>query len=172
MAMRTRTAGHTKADYDALPEGAPYQLVEGELVCEASPVYRHQRAVGRLIATLHTLIGVERTLHAPIDVVIDDRNVYQPDVAVVAAPLPPDAESVGIPVWVCEVLSPSTSRLDRVQKTRNYLRAGVQEVWLLDPATSSLTVVTSSGSRSQGADELVRSTAVPGLAATPRALLS
>ena len=172
MAMRTRTVGHTKADYDALPEGAPYQLVEGELVREASPVYRHQRAVGRLIAMLHTLIGVERTLHAPIDVVVDDRNVYQPDVAVVAAPLSPDAESVGIPVWVCEVLSPSTSRIDRVQKTRNYLRAGVQEVWLLDPATATLTVVTSSGSRTHAPDDLVRSAAVPGLAATPRALLS
>jgi Uma2 family endonuclease len=169
--MRTTAATHTRADYQALPEGAPVELVEGELVREPAPAYRHHRVVGRLLQQLFGLVGVEHTLHAPVDVVLDDLNVYQPDVAVVAEPLAPDAESVGVPVWVCEVLSPATAHVDRTQKTRNYLRAGVAEVWLVDPVSATLTVVTADGSRTHGADELVSSSAVPGLAATTRSLL-
>lgn len=38
------------------------------------------------------------------------------------------------PDWVCEVLSPSTARLDRRRKLPIYARAEVEHVWLLDPA--------------------------------------
>ena len=36
------------ADYAALPEGAPYQLIDEELVMTASPNIQHQRIVGHL----------------------------------------------------------------------------------------------------------------------------
>jgi Uma2 family endonuclease len=35
--------------------------------------------------------------------------------------------------WVCEVLSPSTHRHDRVRKMPVYARAGVAFAWLVDP---------------------------------------
>ena len=38
------------------------------------------------------------------------------------------------PDWVCEVLSPSTSRFDRKRKLPIYHREGVGHAWLLDPA--------------------------------------
>lgn len=37
------------------------------------------------------------------------------------------------PDWVCEVLSPSTRRIDLVQKARIYARAGVPWLWFADP---------------------------------------
>jgi Uma2 family endonuclease len=37
------------------------------------------------------------------------------------------------PDWVCEVLSPSTARLDRARKMNVYAREGVAHLWLLDP---------------------------------------
>jgi Uma2 family endonuclease len=37
------------------------------------------------------------------------------------------------PDWVCEVVSPSTGRLDRVRKLPIYLRERVSFVWLVDP---------------------------------------
>ncbi len=44
------------------------------------------------------------------------------------------------PDWVCEVVSPSTARLDRTRKMRIYARAGVAHLWLLDPLTHTLEV--------------------------------
>lgn len=38
----------------------------------------------------------------------------------------------GVPVWIMEVLSPSTEALDRGERMQAYLHAGVQEVWLAD----------------------------------------
>lgn len=37
------------------------------------------------------------------------------------------------PDWVCEVLSPSTQKLDRADKMQVYLREQVRHVWLVDP---------------------------------------
>jgi len=46
--------------------------------------------------------------------------------------LPPD--------WVCEVLSPSTRRNDRILKTRIYAEHGVRWLWMVDPLARTLEV--------------------------------
>src|SRR5690606_37538519 len=38
-----------------------------------------------------------------------------------------------VPDWICEVLSPSSARLDRLKKMAVYARAGVGHIWLVDP---------------------------------------
>src|SRR5690606_27523612 len=45
------------------------------------------------------------------------------------------------PDWVCEVLSPSTSKLDRAAKLPAYAREQVRHVWLVDPLTRLLEVL-------------------------------
>jgi Uma2 family endonuclease len=42
------------------------------------------------------------------------------------------------PDWVCEVLSPSTERIDRGRKLRIYAAAGVAHAWLVNPAERTL----------------------------------
>jgi Uma2 family endonuclease len=44
------------------------------------------------------------------------------------------------PDWACEVLSPSTLRVDRVLKLPIYAREGVPHVWLVDPIAQTLEV--------------------------------
>lgn len=44
------------------------------------------------------------------------------------------------PDWVCEILSPSNARTDRVEKLRAYHRAEVPRSWLVDPEEQTLTV--------------------------------
>ena len=51
---------------------------------------------------------------------------------------PEDAFIETWPDWVCEILSPSTIRLDRGRKRRIYGEAGVDFLWLLDPAAGVL----------------------------------
>ena len=53
----------------------------------------------------------------------------------------PDVAAVGLPPdWVCEVLSPSTAKIDRSRKMRHYAAAGVRHVWLVDPLATTLEI--------------------------------
>ena len=45
------------------------------------------------------------------------------------------------PDWVCEVLSPSTGRIDRGRKLRIYAEAGVAHAWLVNPLERTLEVL-------------------------------
>ncbi len=44
------------------------------------------------------------------------------------------------PDWVCEVVSPSTGRIDRVRKMPIYAREQVGHIWLVDPLQRTLEV--------------------------------
>ena len=77
---------YTRADYLRLPEGYPAQLVDGALVREPSPAPWHQWVTARLYNSLCDRVGRSRVLFSPVDLTIDDRNVYQPDVMVFERP--------------------------------------------------------------------------------------
>jgi Uma2 family endonuclease len=54
-----------------------------------------------------------------------------------------DGDVVGIgiaPDWVCEVISPSTARADRVLKMPAYARIGVPHLWIVDPVLRTIEV--------------------------------
>ncbi|MCK6577875.1 MAG: Uma2 family endonuclease [Anaerolineae bacterium] len=85
---------------------------------------------------------------APLDVVLDDANVVQPDVLWIA---PEGAHcSVdettgrlrGAPDLVVEVLSPTSGYRDRRTKFRLYELHDVREYWLVDPREKLITVWT------------------------------
>ncbi len=44
------------------------------------------------------------------------------------------------PDWACEVVSPNTTRTDRILKRPIYAREGVQHLWLVDPEARTLEV--------------------------------
>jgi Uma2 family endonuclease len=157
----------TRADWDRLPEGFPAQLIEGELVKEAAPSYGHQVYAMRAVLAVQRVVGPERALLAPLDVGLDDFNVYQPDVVVLEERLPLDARTVGIPLLVVEVLSASTARRDRGVKRRRLLAAGVQEVWLVDPASRSIECHDARGKRAAAGAESLASRALPGFSLVP-----
>ena len=114
-----------------------YELVDGELLVTPSPNGIHQEAVAQLLYALHDYLdgtAIGRALHSPFDVELESESVTQPDVFVV----PPDewrrlrhempARHLLLAV---EVLSPSSSRHDRVKKRPLYLRH-VREYWIGD----------------------------------------
>jgi Uma2 family endonuclease len=79
--------------------------------------------------------GLAQVFHAPIDVILDDTNVVDPDLVVVAkarcAIITHKIE--GVPDIVVEILSPRTTERDRHLKKRLYARFGVPEYWIVDP---------------------------------------
>src|SRR5262249_51930095 len=79
---------------------------------------------------------------APFDVRLPKSNedddqidtVVQPDVLIVSDLQKLDARGVrGAPDWLAEVVSPSTAKHDQIVKLPVYERAGVREVWLINP---------------------------------------
>jgi Uma2 family endonuclease len=161
---RILTEKFTRRDYLALPEGFPAELIEGEFVREPAPTRWHQRLVGTLSLRLVEVAGLDRVLPAPTDVYVDDWTVLQPDVLVTH---PGDAVREGtepgaIPLLVVEVLSPSTLLRDRDRKTGIYLRAGVAEVWLVDPDAKTIEVHSAQGVSRVARAERAASAALPG----------
>lgn len=60
-----------------------------------------------------------------------------PDLAAWRAERPPELDAAFLtvgPDWVCEVLSPSSAKLDRGPKADLYAHVGVEFLWLVDPA--------------------------------------
>jgi Uma2 family endonuclease len=160
----------TREDYLRLPEGFPAQLVEGFLVKSPSATPGHQVLAGRVYDAVRAVVGPGRVVQAPLDVFLDDFNVYQPDVLVWAKPQPWTAVAAPIPILVVEILSPSTHRRDRRAKTPRYLAGGVREVWLVDPERRSIAVHSASGVLlAQGADP-ARSAVLAGFSLVPDVL--
>lgn len=141
------------ASYDdilALPDHVVGELIDGELYVSPRPAPRHVVASSALGAEIwgpyHGGRGGpggwwildEPELHFGPDVVVPDlagwRRAHMPAV-------PDTAYFTVAPDWVCEVLSPSTSRLDRATKLRVYAREGVAHAWLLDPLQRTLEVL-------------------------------
>jgi Uma2 family endonuclease len=143
----TRAERFTLRDYMQLPEGFPAELIEGDFVREPSPTRWHQDLVTEICVRLRAVAGRHRVLPSPADVYVDDWTVLQPDVLVTRPedPVVPGGAQGAIPLLVVEVLSSLTVRRDRDKKTAIYLRAGVREVWLVDPDAGTVEVHTTAG---------------------------
>jgi Uma2 family endonuclease len=141
------------AEYLDLPETSErMELIDGRIVTYGdnavapAPMLNHQRAVVKFIGLLDDLIPHGEVFTAPTDVVLDDGNVYQPDVMWVAADSA--CHSVdgkylrGAPDLVVEVLSRGTAQQDKVTKFRTYQAAGVREYWIADADERYLEVYT------------------------------
>ena len=115
----------------------PTELLDGEIVCLASPTRRHQRITGGVFAELRQYIkanggGCEPYV-SPMDVRLDDFNIVQPDVFVICDPDKMTEHFLdGAPDFVAEVVSSNRSD-DFDRKLLLYSRSGVREYWIIDP---------------------------------------
>lgn len=130
----------TYADYTAIPnDGRRYEIHEGELAVTPAPGTRHQQVSRNLLVVLHTHVGrhaLGEVLVAPVDCILDDTTVVQPDLVFVARHRLAALSARGIegaPSLVVEVLSPGTAKVDRGVKAQLYARHGVPHYWIVDP---------------------------------------
>lgn len=143
-------------DFAKLPEreGTIYELDEGELVMEPSPVLRHnvirQRIATQLrqfVESHHLGIVVEE-----MDFRLGPDTVRNPDAAYITAGhlknIDPDRSPVdGAPALAVEVISPSNRTEDTVKKTQQYLQAGCRSVWIVYPTLRLVEVHSQAGAR-------------------------
>ena len=137
----------TYADYVLLPEQDRRELIHGDFCMVPAPNIRHQDIVADLGAAMRQYVRENRLGKvgiAPIDVVLSDENVVQPDILFVSAKrseVITEANIQGAPDLVVEVLSLSTADRDRQLKLGLYARFGVREYWIVDPVEESVQVL-------------------------------
>ena len=129
-------------DLLAVPDHLVAEILNGTLHTHPRPRFRHARAATSLGTSLTPpfdwgkdgpggwWILIEPEIHLTDHIIVPDlagwrrENVPKlPDVA--WTDIPPD--------WVCEVLSPSTARLDRTIKRDIYATHKVSFIWLVEP---------------------------------------
>ena len=176
--MRGMTQAATKMTYDQyclLPEdGKQYEVIDGELFMTPAPRPKHQKIVVRLTEELSRFVrenNLGEVFVAPVDVLLEQHTVVQPDVLFIsAARLSIVGEDAieGAPDLVVEVLSPSTFYKDLRKKMTAYSQFGVQEYWIVDPETQSIEVYARRDEKLQLAQkfssgETVESALLPGV---------
>ena len=141
------------ATYDDVLRAPAHQvaeIIEGELVLSPRPAAPHAVAASMLMSELGGpfargragpggwILLVEPELHLGGHILVPDLAGWRRETMSVVANQPfftirPD--------WVCEVLSPSTERLDRSAKLALYAAAGVGHAWLVNPLQHTLEVL-------------------------------
>ena len=113
------------------------QLIDG-LIVVSEPRLVHQLLHGRVFRALDGWVQTAdgRGLAvSPLDVRLDDRNVYAPDLLWYGAARVPALDApwpYPLPDLAVEIRSPSTWRYDIGVKKSVYEREGLAELWLVD----------------------------------------
>ncbi len=140
----------TKFSYEDLqhipPDRNRYEIVEGELFVTPAPIPLHQRIVLNLSAELRHHVRKHRlgeVFVAPLDVMFTASTVLEPDVVFVSrrrSHIIGEKNLSGPPDLVVEVLSESSTHLDREIKPKQYALYGVPEFWRFDPDEKSVEI--------------------------------
>lgn len=142
----------TYEDILALPEGITGEILDGQLYTSPRPTPVHQHAMSSTIAPLKQKYGwgsgggergwiflTEPQLHlTPQDIVPDVAGWRVEKLPDVPKKVFVEPSITVTPDWVCEILSPSSGRRDRVLKRKIYLELKVGYYWIIDPINQTL----------------------------------
>jgi len=132
------------ADYLTWNDNKRWELIEGVPYNLASPSDIHQAISGNLFAIFHNYLKGKscRAYYAPFDVILSESSekneeiidILQPDIIIVC-----DKNKIsrkgctGAPDLIVEILSPSTSSKDCIQKKELYEKHKIKYYWIVDP---------------------------------------
>jgi Uma2 family endonuclease len=148
----------TYEDLLNLPEHVVGEIVDGEPYASPRPASPHAfagSAIGQDLGPFSRRPGSpagpggwwildEPELYFGPDVLVPDLAAWREE----RMPKVPNVSYFELaPDWVCDVVSPSTGRLDRVRKMPVYGREQVQRLWLVDPILRTLGVYRLEGAR-------------------------
>ena len=148
--MQTATIDKTKEwtvdDYLQLEESnLPCELINGELFMSPAPNLMHQVVSGNLYDILKVYARKSGGFagYSPIDVYLDQKNVFQPDLLYIKKEnlvIRIEKGLSGAPDLAVEIISPSNGFKDRNQKKNLYQKFGVKEYWIIDPGNRTIEI--------------------------------
>lgn len=153
VAPPTGLGPYRRSDYDRLPDDQPRcELISGRLYGSPMPGIVHQVVIGHLLTQMDWLDEPSAGLlfFLPMDIVLADHSVVQPDVSYISASrleIVQERGIEGVPDVLVEIVSPATSRRDRGEKLLLYAECGVPEYWIVEPDARAIEfLVNQSGS--------------------------
>jgi Uma2 family endonuclease len=148
----TTTRLMTVAEYEQIPEGRAfkYELHHGELVPVSHPKPKHYKTQWRLYEILKAaagdagFVGIEIAFRP-----LPEYEVWAADVVFVSKErwkaMDPDVYLAGSPELVAEVLSPSNTAEEILDREKTCLEGGCREFWVLDQKRRQVKVSTPDG---------------------------
>jgi len=140
----------TYADLYGVPENFVAEILGGELYASPRPAYPHAFSASALGVYIGGpfqfgingpggwLVLDEPELRMAEDVLVPDLAAWRRE----RLPALSTGEYPALaPDWVCEVLSPSTERIDRAKKLGIYARERVRYAWLVEPLQKTLEIL-------------------------------
>jgi Uma2 family endonuclease len=136
----------TYQDVIDAPENMTAEIINGELHLWPRPFSPHQAVASALGDELGPpfkrgrggpggwIILDEAELHLGDDVLVPDLSGWRRE----RMPVVPERHIALPPDWVCEVISKSRERYDRIEKMPVYAAAGVKFMWLVHPLRRTL----------------------------------
>ena len=143
--------GHwSEEEYLALDTNHLVEFSQGRLEVLPMPTFSHQRLVAFLYRMLLGFVETRRlgvVMFAPLRIQLWSGKYREPDLVFMATE---HADRLGEQYWrgaglVMEVVSPDDPQRDTMTKRREYAQAGIPEYWIVDPADTSITVLTLQG---------------------------
>ena len=136
----------TYREFALLPEDGNkrWELIDGDFFVSPAPSSRHQTVSRKLQQALMTQLedpGIAQVFDAPVDVILTDTDVVEPDLVIIRDPERVSLRGIeGAPDVIIEILSPFNPERDRYLKKALYARCGVPEYLIVDPAFSRVEV--------------------------------
>ena len=151
---------YTYEDYLKINDGNRYEIIHGRLYLKdewgdmrtntskiekvkmlAAPSVLHQEIVLEIGAQLKEKLKGKKckTFVSPIDVILNEENVVQPDIAVVCNDDIITKKGIkGAPKVVIEVLSKGSIKNDKIAKYSLYMEYGVEEYIIVNPINKEI----------------------------------
>lgn len=133
----------TYRDYASLDDGNRYELAGGQLeLMSPAPTVTHQMISFEMQRKMASSCEEDYIiLYSPIDLILADNEVRQPDLVLVDRKRMHIIKNRGIegpPDLVVEILSPSTLKRDKIDKRNIYASFSIPEYWVVEPKTGIL----------------------------------
>jgi Uma2 family endonuclease len=134
--VRQKRANYNLEDVLKLPDGAPrVELADGRMLPLTPPRRVHQRVARRICQWLEEHAPPDRyCVELALGVALGFEHSREPDVLLLDADVSQDNHFFSpddVPL-VVEVVSPSTRRIDRFDKPRDYAKAGIKNYWRVE----------------------------------------
>ncbi len=128
--------------FELMPEGTLCQLINDVLIMSPAPTPKHQLFSKQVFKAIERLVEAKdlgQVFFSPIDVYLNNTNIFQPDIVFVSKErlhiIDWNKGIMGAPELVVEILSKGNKNDDLNRKKKVYEKSGVNEYWLVDPLT-------------------------------------
>jgi Uma2 family endonuclease len=139
----------TYEDLFDIPENMTGEIIDGELIVTPRPSRKHTSAASSLGFEIGPPYQLGRGGPGGWIIILEPEialggSILVPDLAGWKQERFPESEETNwisvAPDWICEILSPSTLRLDKIKKMPIYAQHGVAYFWVIDPTSRTLDV--------------------------------